>query len=188
MTDAGVAAAQQPVTTLQLFLGFTRIGLAGIGGALPQAQHQLVDVRRWLTQQEFAELLSLGQLLPGPNIGNLSIMLGLRYRGLPGAVAAMVGLMFAPFCVVMVLAALYRSFGTEPWIRPVFHGISAGAAGLILAMGYRLLRVQPRQAWTYVMAAAAFGLIAMLRLPLMPVLAALTPVSAWCAWRWKARL
>ena len=186
LPDALPAGARR-VTTLDLFLGFTRIGIGGVGGALPQAQYQLVEVRRWLTQQEFADLLSVGQLLPGPNIGNVSIMVGLRYQGLRGAVAALSGFFLLPFCIVMVLAALYKVFGEEPWVRPIFHGISAGAAGLILATGYRLLRVQPRQAWVLVMAAAAFALIALLRLPLMPVLCALAPVSAWCAWRWRVK-
>jgi chromate transporter len=175
------------ITAVQLFLGFTRIGIASVGGALPQAQHQLVEVRRWLTQQEFAELLSLGQLLPGPNIGNLAIMLGARCGGWRGATAAIGGLLVLPFFVVMLLAAFYRAFGDEPWVRPAFHGIAAGAAGLILATGGRLLSVQPRQAWVFVMAGGAFVLIALMRMPLMPVLLALGPISAWCAWRWMPR-
>ena len=177
-------AAPARISCRQLFLGFTRIGITGVGGVLPQAQHQLVERRRWLTQAEFAELLSLAQLLPGPNIGNLALMVGLRHQGWRGAVAALGGMILIPFFVVMLLAAFYRQFGEERWVAPVFHGFSAGAAGLVLATGYKLLRAQPRAAWVYVMALIVFGLIALARLPLVPVLLGLAPIAFCCAWYW----
>lgn len=181
-----VATASSPprITCRELFVGFTRIGITGVGGVLPQAQYQLVEKRQWLTAVEFAELLSVCQLLPGPNIGNVAIMVGLRYQGWRGAVAAFVGMMFIPFFVVLLLAAFYREFGAQSWVAPVFHGFGAGAAGLVLATGYKLLRAQVREPWVIVMAVLAFGSIAFARLPLIPVLVGLAPIAVWCSWHW----
>ena len=132
-------------------------------------------------------MLSLGQLLPGPNIGNVAIMVGMRHQGMRGAIAAVTGMMVPPFFVVMLFAALYRAIGEEPWIRPVFHGIAAGAAGLMLATGYKLLRAQATHPWVIVMGGASFALIVVGKFPLIPVLLGLSPISVFCAWRWRPK-
>ncbi len=176
-----------PVGTRNLFMAFLRIAVAGVGGVLPHAQHQLVERERWLTQREFADYLSAGQLLPGPNIVNVAIMVGARYQGLGGSLAAVAGLMVVPFFFVIALAAFYRSFGEEPYVRQVFHGISAGAAGLMIATGVKLARAQPRQAWALGLVATAFGLVGLARLPLIPVLLALAPIALWLASRTPAK-
>jgi chromate transporter len=170
-----------------LFMAFLRIAVAGVGGVLPHAQHQLVERERWLTQREFADYLSAGQLLPGPNIVNVAIMVGARYRGLTGSFAAVAGMMVVPFFFVIALAAFYRSFGEEPYVRQVFHGISAGAAGLMISTGVKLARAQPRQAWALLLVATAFALVGLARLPLIPVLLALAPIALWLASRAPTR-
>ncbi len=189
-TDRMSLPTQPEVSLRELFLAFLRIAVAGIGGVLPHAQHQLVVRTGWLTQREFADYLSAGQLLPGPNIVNVAIMVGARYRGLAGSLCAVAGMMLVPFVFVLLLAAFYRSFGEEPYVREVFNGISAGAAGLMFATGVKLALSQPRVAWVLILIAAAFVLVGPLRLPLIAVLAALAPiaiaVAAWAARRGRA--
>ena len=91
MPQAMNALETPRITPAALFLCFLEMGLSGFGGVLPWARRGLVEKRGWLTEQEFAEVLSLGQFLPGPNIGNMSIIIGSRFAGWRGAVAAFCG-------------------------------------------------------------------------------------------------
>ena len=73
------------VSRLDLFLTFSRISLSSFGGAIFWARRQLIDRQRWLTEREFVDVLTLGQLLPGPNVLNLTVMVGYRFAGWTGA-------------------------------------------------------------------------------------------------------
>jgi chromate transporter len=168
-----------------LFLGFMRIGLAGVGGVLPHARHALVERNRWLTESEFNDFLSTGQLLPGPNIVNVAIMTGHRFRGVAGALAATVGLMGVPLAIVLVLALFYREFSQWGWLKHAFIGISAAAAGLIFSVGVKLARNQPRGVWAVLIACAAFVAVAVLRLPMLWVVGVLAPLGLLAAARLK---
>src|SRR4249920_151346 len=116
------------ITCRSLAWGFARIGLSGIGGVLPYAHRTIVTDEGWLTDREFTEVLSIAQLLPGPNIANVAILLGTRYRGAAGAASALLGLFVPPLVVFIVLAALYRQFADIVWLKRVFVGIAAAAA------------------------------------------------------------
>jgi chromate transporter len=86
---------------------------------LPVAQRVLVEQQRWLSREQFVETLSLGQVLPGPNIVNMALMIGDRFFGLRGALAALGGLLTAPLLIVLVLAALYGQLsGVPAWPAP----------------------------------------------------------------------
>lgn len=130
---------RQPKSPAELFGAFTRMALMGFGGVLPVAQRELVDRLGWLQTQEFAEMLSVGQVLPGPNIINLALMVGDRFFGLRGALAALAGLLCAPLLLVLVLAALYRHFSALPQVAGALRGMGAVAAGLVVAMAVKLL-------------------------------------------------
>src|SRR6202171_3398899 len=121
-----------------LFLGFLMVGLQGFGGVLPFARRMLVERHRWLTEREFTEVLSLSQFLPGPNIVNVSVIVGNRYRGPLGSVAATLGLMLMPFVIVLILAALYARFANLEAVRGATTGVSAAATGLIIATGLKM--------------------------------------------------
>ena len=95
-----------PRSARDLFVAFTVLALQGFGGVLPVAQRELVEKRRWLTREQFAEALSIGQVLPGPNIVNMALMIGDRLFGWRGAVAAMAGILAAPLVIVLLLALL----------------------------------------------------------------------------------
>jgi chromate transporter len=173
-------------TKRSLFTHFLIVGVQGFGGVLPFARRMLVDQRRWLSAREFTEVLSLSQFLPGPNIVNVAIIVGNRFRGPLGAVAATLGLMLMPFIIVLCLAALYARFADLPAVRGATIGVSAAATGLIIATGCRMARPLPEIPWHVVMCVITFVAIALLRLPLLWVLAVCAPISVAIAW-WTMR-
>jgi chromate transporter len=179
------APAHQPVdapTKRELFMGFLMVGLQGFGGVLPFARRMLVEQHRWLSEREFTEVLSLSQFLPGPNIVNASIIIGNRFRGPLGSIAATLGLMLMPFVIVLILAALYARFADLDAVRGATNGVSAAATGLVIATGFKMARALKGIPWQIVMCALTFIAIALLRLPLLWVLAVLVPISIAIAW------
>ena len=133
------APRAHPASPLALFIAFTLLALQGFGGVLAVAQRELVDRRGWLTRLEFVELYAVAQLLPGPNVVNLSLMIGDRYFGLRGALAAISGMLVAPLLVVLALAASYQQLAQYPAVAGALRGMGAVAAGLILAMALKML-------------------------------------------------
>lgn len=130
---------QRPASPWALFIAFSRMALMGFGGVLPIAQRELVDRLRWLSAPEFTELLSIGQVLPGPNIVNVALMVGDRAFGLRGALAAVGGMLAGPLVLVLLLASLYRGFADVPAVAGAVRGMGLVSAGLVLAMGLKLL-------------------------------------------------
>lgn len=161
----------------ELFAGFLGISVMGFGGVLPWARRMIVEQRRWLTGPEFTDLLALCQFLPGPNIVNVSVALGSRFRGVPGALAALAGLLTAPIVIVIGLGGLYNEFGQNPVVRRGFEGLAAAASGLVVAMACRI--AWPiRARWRPVaVACTVFAAIAVMRLPLLPTMLVLAPCS-----------
>lgn len=182
-THATPGPDASPPSRRALFLGFLIVGMQGFGGVLPFARRMLVEQRRWLTEREFIEVLSLSQFLPGPNIVNVSIIVGSRFRGLSGSVAASLGLMLMPFLIVLALAAVYAQFAAIEAVRGATNGVSAAATGLVIAVGIKMAHPLKGVAWQIAMAALTFVAIALLRIPLLWALAMLAPVSIAIAWR-----
>ncbi|MCA3192636.1 MULTISPECIES: chromate transporter [unclassified Cupriavidus] len=166
-----------PPTARTLFFEFARMGLSGFGGVLPFVRRSVVERNRWLNDRDFVEILSLGQVLPGPNVINLALMLGLRFAGLRGAVAAFSGLVFVPMVVVLCAMGLYLRYQDVPQVRQMLSGMTAVAAGLVLSTGVKLAQSQPRSVRALVIGVAAFLAIGWLRWPLLPVMAVLVPVA-----------
>ena len=133
------AQPNQPRSPGELLRVFSALALQGFGGVLPIAQRELVERRQWLTQEQFVETLSIGQVLPGPNIVNMALMIGDRFFGWRGAFAALAGLLALPLLIVMTLAVLYARFAAEPLVAGALHGMGAVAAGLIVAMALKLV-------------------------------------------------
>jgi chromate transporter len=173
----------EPPTPWRLFTSFMLISLAGFGGVLPHARRMLVERRRWITDREMTELLSVGQLLPGPNIVNVSILLGVRRCGAPGAIAGASGLLLAPLALFLVVGATYQHFADLPWLAGAFRGVGGAAAGLILGMGVRLAHSVPLRPAVVAIGAAAFVAVAVVRIPLPWVVLALAPLGVWLAWQ-----
>lgn len=176
--------AEPPAPTRRaLFTGFLIVGVQGFGGVMPFARRMLVEQQRWLSEREFIEVLSLSQFLPGPNIVNVSIIVGSRFRGPSGSLAAALGLMLMPFLIVLALAALYGRFAEIDAVRGATTGVSAAATGLVIAMGVKMAHPIRGVAWQIAMATLTFVAIALLRVPLLWALALLAPISVAIAWR-----
>jgi chromate transporter len=168
----------------ELFVRFTQVGASGFGGVMPWARRMLVEERRWLSDEEFSEALSLCQVLPGPNIVNMAVCVGTRFRGALGAIAAFLGLLCAPFAIILVLGALFTQYGDLPAISAAFRGISAAAAGLVVAMGLKMASSRRLRSAMAIFAVAAFVGVALLRMPLGAFLLVAAPASvAAAAWR-----
>jgi chromate transporter len=181
-----VTAPQPAVGISALFFGFLKIGVSGFGGVMPFARRMIVDERRWLSELEFLDVLSLSQFLPGPNIVNVSIIIGRRFRGVTGSLAACTGLLLMPLAIVLTLATLYAQVAQIEAVRGALGGVSASASGLILATALKLARPLRQHAWQIGICIVAFVGIALLRAPLLWVLAGLCPLSIGIAW-WKHR-
>jgi chromate transporter len=181
-------AAARPVSAAELFVAFTALALQGFGGVLPVAQRVLVEERRWLTRAEFLELLSVAQVLPGPNVCNLSVLAGHRFLGIRGALSALGGLLAVPALLVLALAATQRQLAFHPAVAGAVRGISAVSAGLIAGTALKLAAGLRGGALgapaSLLLGAAAFVLVALLHLPLAWALLAVGP-PAWglAAWR-----
>lgn len=170
-----------PKSSLDLFCSFTLIALQGFGGVVAIIQHELVDKRRWLTKEEFIEEWAIAQILPGPNVVNLSLMLGARYFGLRGALASLAGMLLAPSIIALIFGVLYAAYSDHPGVAGATQGMSAVAAGLIIATGIKLvagLQSNPLgKVLCTVFGVLCFIGIALMRWPLLDVLAMLGPLA-----------
>ncbi|WP_407166806.1 chromate transporter [Bradyrhizobium sp. ORS 111] len=160
-----------------LFTGFFVLGLTGFGGVLPLARRMMVEKRGWLTGAEFTDLLGLCQFLPGGNIINMSVAVGLKFRGIPGAFAAILGLIAVPTAVVIALGVVYDRFENEPMVRHLFGGLAAAAAGLLISMAIKIAWPLRRDIVGWLIGALCVLAIAVFRLPLLPTLLTLAPLS-----------
>jgi chromate transporter len=167
-------------------MGFLKVALSGFGGVLPFARRMIVERRRWLSEAEFLDVLSLSQFLPGPNIVNVSIIIGRRFQGVRGAIAACAGMILMPLAIVLALATLYAHFAQIDAVRGACGGVSASASGLIVATALKLARPIKESTWQAGVCIVVFVGIALLRVPLLWVLAALCPLSVGIAWRTRA--
>ena len=179
--------AARPAGVAELFWAFNRLALQGFGGVLPVAQRELVDRLRWLSREQFLELLSLSQVLPGPNIVNLGLILGDRFLGWRGGLAAMAGLLLAPTIIVLCLAAAAAQLSDVPQVAGALRGMGLVAGALILSTAIKLapgLRLNvlglPAAIALLVLTALAVGL---LRWPLVVVVLVLG--STGVAWAWR---
>lgn len=172
-----------PASCRALFWTFAWIGLSGFGGVLPWVRRVLVEQKQWMTPAEFTELLSMGQLVPGPSVSNFAVMLGRRYFGLQGAVATVMGLYFFPLCIILALGYLYQSYGQQPLVQHILDGVKPVSAGLVLATSIKLIASLPRSLHTALFVLLTFIAITLLHLPLAPTMLALAPLAIAAAWR-----
>lgn len=179
-------ALDRPASPWDLFLAFSGLALQGFGGVIAVAQRVLCERRRWLSDGEFVELLSVAQMLPGPNVCNLSLMIGDRFFGWRGAFAALAGMTLAPLVIVLVLAAWFADAGAHPAVTRALHGMGIVAAGLVAGTGLKLAAALRGNRLGRVGCAAlglvTFAAVAVARLPLYLVLPGLG-LTAWL-WAW----
>lgn len=176
----------KPSSTKELFIAFTLLALQGFGGVLAVAQRVLCEQKRWLSREQFVEILALAQILPGPNVCNVALMVGDRFFGWRGAFAALAGMMALPLVIVLALTALYAHYALNPAVAGALRGMGAVSAGLIVGTGFRLvaaLRTNPmRTPVCGVLLVASFAAVALLRWPLVWVILALGLAACAIAW------
>ncbi len=164
----------RPHSVADLFWSFTWLALQGFGGVVAIVQREMVEKKRWLTREEFVEDWAVAQILPGPNVVNLSLMIGDRYFGMHGALAALCGMLGFPLLIVLALAAILSNTADIPGIQGALRGMGAVAAGLFTATGIKLIgalqsNVMGKLACT-LLAVGTFVAVALLRVPLVWVL------------------
>ncbi|MFC5460806.1 chromate transporter [Massilia niabensis] len=185
--SASTSNHPRPSSLFDLFVAFTLLALQGFGGVLAVVQRELVERKRWLSEEEFIEDWAVAQIMPGPNVVNLSMMIGARYFGLRGALAALAGMLAIPLVVVLLLATVHARFADNPQVAGALRGMAAVSAGLIAAAGLKLGRSLLRHPLplfvSIAIALAAFVLVALVRLPLVYVLLGLGGLGFVLTWR-----
>jgi chromate transporter len=169
-------APERP-SLIALFTAFLRISLLAFGGGLVWARRIVVEQRRWTSEEEFTDILSLCQFLPGPNIVGIAVCVGDRLRGSVGTIAAVSGFLLIPCAVGFSLGRLYLQYAHLAVLRNILTGVSAVAAGLLIATGIRLLAPHRGRPRALIVAALAFGGMAFAKLPLLAVLGAMAAIS-----------
>jgi chromate transporter len=182
-SPAAVAApdslAPTPPSLMALFVAFAKMSLAGFGGVLVFARRAIVEQHRWMTADEFNETFALCHFLPGPNIVNLTMVFGSRFRGIAGGIAAFAGLLGPPVVIMTILATLYARFGDVEALRRVLAGVSCAAVGLLISVAIRMMLplIKRRDAAGLIVLLAVFVAIGIARLPLPAVLLVAAPIS-----------
>lgn len=177
-----------PPGLAELFLGFLSVAVIAFGGVLPIARRAVVERYRWITPDEFTELVGLSQFLPGPNIINLSIVIGGRFHGPAGAIAAFLGLTLVPAVGVVIAGMVFNHYADVTQVSDMLAGLAAAAAGLVIGMTGRMAEPLWRHPSFHGIGItiAAFTAIAIFGLWLPMVMLVLAPVSVALAW-WALR-
>jgi chromate transporter len=180
MTDLERAEkVAQAVHLRALFTAFLTISLCGVGGGtgIVWARRIAVENRRWVTDGEFADIVSLCQFMPGPNIIGIAVCVGAKMRGAIGAIAALCGFLVVPWTVGLSLGLLYLQYADLTIVRNFLGGIATSAAGLLIATGVRLLKPHRHRPMGLLFALLAFGLTTFGKLPLFAILFGVAPIS-----------
>jgi chromate transporter len=173
------AGPKHTVTLGEMFALFARIGLTSFGGGLSAwIYREVVDRRRWLSEDEFLAGLTLAQILPGPNVINISIYIGQRLRGTVGSITTVLALLLPPMMVAVGLVTLFHAYGDIAWLHDLLEGIAAAAIGLTFSVGYRAARHATKtNRWAPAVVVLVFLAIGVMRWPLIPVVICAAPVA-----------
>jgi chromate transporter len=159
------------------------VALSAFGGGLSAwSQRIIVEQRRWMSNEEFLTGLTVARLFPGPNQINMAVYVGAFFRGLPGALAAMAGMLLVPFTLLMLVGLAYFRFHALPSVDRVLAGVVAAAAGMALSMGFRILDEYWKDPVALLLAAVTFVLMAVFHVRLVPLVLVAGPLAM--AWYW----
>lgn len=162
----------------QIAVTFNKVSLQSYGGGVNAiARHVLVDSRKWLTDEEFLQALSVCQILPGPNSSNLAVFVGSRLRGLPGAISALLGLLLIPMAIVIAMGALYFTRHTVPKVESVLNGLGSAAVGLTLGLAIKLGMDHRNDLVFVFFGVLTFVGVAILHFSMIPVILILGPCA-----------
>jgi len=175
------AAAPRPqVGVVEIFTTFLLIGATSFGGGVvAYLRENLVAGRHWLDDEEFVQVMEISQTLPGLNATNMSVIIGDRLAGLPGAVAGLVGMTIPGALIILGLGVLYASHGNAAGAAGVLAGVAAGAAGLLTATVLQLGRKVVGTIADIALVAATCVAISVLHLSLLTTLIIIGPLAVW---------
>ncbi|WP_206954488.1 chromate transporter [Trinickia acidisoli] len=159
------------VSLREIVLLFARVGLTSFGGGLSAWIYREVVTRRsWMSDDEFLGALTLGQIVPGSNVVNLSIYIGYRLRGAIGSVLATASLLLPPMIVIVLCATGFREFAQIEWLHRFLEGVAAAAIGMTASVAMRSAKaILARQVAMLVPIVAVFIAVGVMRWPLVPV-------------------
>ena len=186
VAEGEVAAQARPRSASELFLTYAGIALQSFGGALAITERTLVRKKRWLSAQDFVGLHGICQVLPGPTGMSMCVLLGDRYFGLRGALAALAGFLLPAAALVLTLASLFQNYQQLPWVQGALSGMGAAAVALIIHTAARLARTLRGQRVGIVVALLSFAAVGLMRLPVGAVVLSLGVASVAIAW-WRLR-
>ncbi len=167
----------------QLFMGMLLVALSAFGGGLSAwSQRIIVEQRRWMSNEEFLTGLTVARLFPGPNQINMAVYVGTFFRGLPGALAALAGMLLVPFTLLMLLGLVYFQFHSLPAVDRVLAGVVAAAAGMALSMGFKILDQYWKDPMALLLAGLTFVAMTFLHVRLVPLVLVAGPLAM--AWYW----
>ncbi|PZW50319.1 chromate transporter [Humitalea rosea] len=180
MNDAispGIDTLGPPPGPWGLFTAYAKAASLGFGGANAWCRRVIVEERRWMTEREYAEVMGIGQVLPGPNVGNAAVMIGRRFAGLPGSVAACLGLYGPPLVMLMGFALAWDQLGSIPTVAGFMHGVAAAAAGMVIGNAARQA-TRLRLPWDLIgIGLCAAAAAAWFQMPLLLIVAVLGPAG-----------
>jgi chromate transporter len=172
-----------PVSRTEIFLGFARIGLLGFGGVAPWARHIIVEERRWLDEHEYASILGVGQVLPGPNTVNSAIIIGDRFQGSVGSLLAVLGILCTPITVLIGIALIYDHIAGLPVVAAAVAAGASAAAGLVIGTALKMARKLRPSAGAIGIGLAAFVSVGLFHCPMVWAILVLGPISIGMVWR-----
>lgn len=171
------------VSLASLYVVFLRLGLYSFGGGISSWVHrEIVEVRRWVTEEGFVSGFALGQILPGVNSTNLTIYIGQHLRGWIGAGVALAGLLSGPFVIVIAAGVADQHLPRVPGLEAAMAGVAAVAVGMLMRLGLVFARRLPYRVMPASIAAATFIAVGVFNWPLVWVVLVLAPISIAAAW------
>jgi chromate transporter len=181
--DKNEKTSIQTASLLDVLLAFLKIGGTAFGGSTQALVYrEVVENRRWLSEEQFLAGQAIAQVLPGANPVNLALYIGLQINGRLGAIAAVLGMVIPAFFVILAMGFAYREMSGLDVTHYVLGGVAAAAVGATLSMGFKTGRKLRRNAKTFIVAALVFVAIGLLRWPMIPVVIIAVPLSIWLAW------
>lgn len=149
----------------------------GFGGVLPLAHRIIVEDKKWIDEGKFTDLLGVCQLLPGGNIINMSVAIGMQFQGIKGAISSVLGLISAPTAIVLIIYQVYEHFQYLTAVQHMIQGLAAAAAGLLFATGFKMLRPILKSYLTVLTIALTFVFMLLIKLPLALTLFVLLAIN-----------
>lgn len=171
-------SAPPHVPLLELLGVFLRLGILAIGGGVQAYMYRdLVEIKKWIDEKAYLTGFAIAQVLPGANPVNLALYFGLQLRGGPGATVTVLGMVVPAFCIILAMGYAYRQFAGHPAMHFILVGVASVGVAATLAQGIKISRRMDRNWVTIAVALATFVTVGIFRLPMVPVVLVVVPIS-----------